>query len=165
MPDSMARIRRGLSRVSQRLWLGLLATDPRIVGAHLVAPGNNPCGENGRMSSQNLIARVWRGVVAADKGEEYRDYVESTGVVGLTETEGNLGVAVLRRREGDRETIKVVSLWPDMATIARFAGEDTDRAVYYPRDDDYLLDKPADVQHWSVEFWALDRAMRRLAKD
>ena len=35
-----------------------------------------------------------------------------------------------------------------MDAIRGFAGDDVERAVYYPQDDHYLLTKPEKVQHY-----------------
>ena len=35
-----------------------------------------------------------------------------------------------------------------MDAIRGFAGDDVERAVYYPQDDRYLLTKPEKVQHY-----------------
>ena len=35
-----------------------------------------------------------------------------------------------------------------MDAIRGFAGDDVERAVYYPEDDRYLLTKPEKVQHY-----------------
>jgi hypothetical protein len=48
-----------------------------------------------------MIARTWHGVTDASKAEEYFDYLNKTGVPEYRTTEGNLGVYVLRRIEGD----------------------------------------------------------------
>lgn len=37
------------------------------------------------------------------------------------------------------------------AAIERFAGPDVERAVYYPEDDDYLLEREPKVEHWQAE--------------
>ena len=41
-----------------------------------------------------------------------------------------------------------LSWWPSMDAIRGFAGDDVERAVYYPQDDRYLLTKPEKVQHY-----------------
>jgi len=49
-----------------------------------------------------MIARSWDGVTAAAQADAYADYVRRTGVTDLAATDGNRGVYLLRRREGDR---------------------------------------------------------------
>jgi hypothetical protein len=49
-----------------------------------------------------MIARIWHGVTAAAKSDEYLGYLNETGVPDYRATEGNRGVYVLRRIEGER---------------------------------------------------------------
>ena len=48
-----------------------------------------------------MIARIWHGRTAAEKADEYFEYLNETGVPGYRAMEGNRGVYVLRRIEGD----------------------------------------------------------------
>jgi heme-degrading monooxygenase HmoA len=97
-----------------------------------------------------LIARIWRGVTRAQHGDEYLDYLERTGLSEYRGTPGNLGVSVLRRVVGDRAEFVLISYWESMDAIKAFAGEDPERAVYYPEDDRYLLEKSPTVDHYQV---------------
>jgi len=49
-----------------------------------------------------MIARIWHGVTASAKAEEYVEYLNETGVRDYRATEGNQGVYVLRRIEANR---------------------------------------------------------------
>jgi heme-degrading monooxygenase HmoA len=97
-----------------------------------------------------MIARTWDGVTEARRGDEYSEYVRRTGVAELAATEGNRGVYVLRRVEGDRARFRVVSLWDSMEGIRRFAGDDPERARYYPEDEKFLLSLTPTVEHYEV---------------
>jgi heme-degrading monooxygenase HmoA len=97
-----------------------------------------------------MIARTWHGVTPAAKADDYLDYLNRTGVPALRGTEGNQGVYVLRRAEGDEAHFLLISLWESRAAIRRFAGEDLDRARYYPEDVDYLLELEPNVTHYEV---------------
>jgi heme-degrading monooxygenase HmoA/uncharacterized damage-inducible protein DinB len=97
-----------------------------------------------------MIARTWDGVTEARRGDEYSEYVRRTGVAELAATEGNRGVYVLRRVEGDRARFRVVSLWDSMEGIRRFAGDDPERARYYPEDEKFLLALTPTVEHFDV---------------
>ena len=48
-----------------------------------------------------MIARLWRGVVPAGRGDAYAAYLDRTGVRDCRATPGNRGVLVLRRDEPD----------------------------------------------------------------
>jgi len=46
--------------------------------------------------------------------------------------------------------LKYISLWDSFEAVRRFAGEEIDRAVYYPEDGDYLLALDPKVAHHEV---------------
>jgi len=97
-----------------------------------------------------MIARYWHGVTPASQSETYLDYLNATGVPDLKNTEGNRGVYVLRRIEGDRAHFLVVSLWESRSVIEKFAGADIERARYYPEDAAFLLELEPNVTHYDV---------------
>jgi heme-degrading monooxygenase HmoA len=97
-----------------------------------------------------LIARIWRGVTRAEDIDEYLDYLERTGLGEYRDTPGNLGVTVLRRLVDDRAEFVLISYWESMDAVRAFAGDDPERAVYYPEDDRYLLEKSPTVDHFEV---------------
>jgi heme-degrading monooxygenase HmoA len=107
-----------------------------------------------------MIARVWDGVTAARDGEAYAEYVRGTGVAALAATEGNQGVYLFRRTEGDRAHFRVLSLWDSMDGIRTFAGPDPQKARYYPEDERFLLAKEPLVAHYDVVGAASGEAAR-----
>ena len=97
-----------------------------------------------------MIARIWRGRVPAAKSDEYLEVVRRTGVSDLRATQGNKGVWLMRRTRGEVAEFELVSLWDSMEAIKRFAGPEPEKAVYYPEDDDFLLEKTPEVAHFEV---------------
>ena len=97
-----------------------------------------------------MIARTWRGATRADDAERYTTYLFETGVAALRATPGNAGTLVLRRIVGDRAEFTVLSFWDDDVAIRRFAGDDPGRAVFYPADDAFLVERETRVDHWEV---------------
>jgi heme-degrading monooxygenase HmoA len=97
-----------------------------------------------------MIVRIWHGLTATAKSDEYFDYLNETGVPDYQTTEGNRGVYVLRRIEGDRAHFLTVSFWESMDAIKRFAGSDPERARYYPEDEEFLLEFEPTVEHYEV---------------
>ncbi|MGH2676004.1 MAG: antibiotic biosynthesis monooxygenase family protein [Actinomycetota bacterium] len=97
-----------------------------------------------------MIARMWRGRTPVEKADAYHDYLRVTGLKEYAETPGNLGVYVLRRTEGDVAEFLLVSLWESMDAVRAFAGDEPERAVYYPEDDDYLQEREPTVAHYEV---------------
>ena len=97
-----------------------------------------------------MIARTWHGTVETEEAGDYYAYLMETGVRDLRATEGNRGVYVLRRVEGDRTHFFLISLWRARADIRAFAGGDIERARYYPEDASFLLELVPNVTHYEV---------------
>ena len=97
-----------------------------------------------------MIVRIWHGVTAATRADEYLGYLRATGVPAYQETEGNRGVYVLRRVEGDRAHFLTVSFWESIEAIKGFAGSNPEKARYYPEDGEFLLDFEPTVEHCEV---------------
>lgn len=97
-----------------------------------------------------MIARIWHGVTTSSKAEQYLDYLNETGIPDYRATEGNQGVYVLRRIEGNHAHFLLLTLWESLDAIKRFAGSDFEKARYYPEDDEYLLEREPAVAHYQV---------------
>lgn len=97
-----------------------------------------------------MIARTWHGAVSADRADEYYAYLQRTGVPDLKATGGNLGVYVMRRVQGPEAHFFMISLWRSPDDIRAFAGEDIERARYYPEDAGFLLALEPHVTHYEV---------------
>jgi heme-degrading monooxygenase HmoA len=97
-----------------------------------------------------MIARIWRGATAADRADEYLEYLKETGVADYTATPGNHGVQILLRTQGDRTDFTILSYWESLDAIKAFAGDDPEVSRYYPEDDDYLIDRQPNVEHHQV---------------
>ncbi|MDM7989070.1 hypothetical protein [Arthrobacter sp. zg-Y877] len=95
--------------------------------------------------------RTWRGVVRSPDLEAYVEYVQRTGINEYRATAGNLGAWILTRSlDEDRSEIVTVSLWVSLEAIRAFAGDDVGRAVFYPEDDRFLLERDHTVSHYSL---------------
>ena len=97
-----------------------------------------------------MIARTWRGAVRAEDADAYVQYLEETGLSAYRATPGNQGVYGLRRIDGDRCEFLLVTLWDDMDAVRAFAGDDPTRAVYYPEDNRFLVERNSIVEHYDV---------------
>ncbi len=97
-----------------------------------------------------MIARIWRGWTRHEDTEAYAKYLLATGIATMHSTAGNRGAYAMSRRDGDRTEFLVVSLWDTREAITAFAGEDIDRAVFFPEDDRYLIDREITVQHYDI---------------
>jgi heme-degrading monooxygenase HmoA len=97
-----------------------------------------------------MIARTWRGAVRAADAERYARYIQATGLAEYSATPGNRGAYLLYRIDGDRAEVLTVSLWDSLDAVRGFAGEDVERAVFYPEDDAYLVERDLTARHWSA---------------
>ena len=86
----------------------------------------------------------------ASKADEYIDYLNKTGVPEYRATQGNLGVYLLRRIEGNVAHFLLLTLWESEEAIKRFAGSDIEKAKYYPEDKQFLLELEPTVTHYEV---------------
>ncbi len=98
-----------------------------------------------------MIARIWRGITHPVHSDEYLKYLEETGLKDYRNIEGNRGVFVFRKNENGKCEFLLISLWDSFESIRKFAGEDIDKAVYYPDDKNYLLALEPKVIHYEVK--------------
>jgi heme-degrading monooxygenase HmoA len=99
-----------------------------------------------------MIARTWRGATKANDAEAYLEYLHQTGFAEYRKTAGNRGVLGLRRFVNDRAEFFLVSLWESEEAIRQFAGDDIEKAVFYPEDERFLVDRDTHVSHYEVVF-------------
>ncbi len=97
-----------------------------------------------------MIARTWHGVTPAAKADDYLEYLKKTGVPDYQATQGNQGVYILRRIEDGHAHFLLLTLWDSFDAIKRFAGEDFEKAKYYPEDEEFLLELEPHVNHYEV---------------
>ena len=86
----------------------------------------------------------------AQQADEYYRYLEETGLREYRQTAGNRGVQVLRRIQGETCEYLLITFWESWEAIRRFAGDQPEKAVYYPRDREFLLELEPNVQHFEV---------------
>ena len=89
-----------------------------------------------------MIARVWRGATRATDAEAYAAYVGRC-------LEGERAV-VLQRVDGERAEIETIIFFDSLDDVRAFAGDDVERARFYPDDDRYLVDREPTVRHFDV---------------
>ena len=65
-------------------------------------------------------------------------------------SDGNLDVKILERREDDSTHFITMTSWESLEAIKAFAGDDAEKAMYYPEDDGFLLEFEPAVVHYEV---------------
>lgn len=98
-----------------------------------------------------MIARIWHGKTTTEKADAYmEEYFHNTGLIDYQATEGNLGVLVLREDEDEQANFLMITLWESKEAIKKFAGEDINKARYYPEDNLYFAELEPNVAHYDV---------------
>ena len=97
-----------------------------------------------------MIARLWHGKVPSDKAAGYHQYLLTTGLRDYSSVKGNRSVSLLKREEDGITHYYTLTYWDDIEAIKQFAGEDYEKARYYPEDKDYLIEFEPLVVHYTV---------------
>ena len=97
-----------------------------------------------------MIARTWWGATRADDAADYLEYLRETGLSEYARIPGHRRTLTLRRIAQGRAEFLIVTLWDSMEAVRRFAGDDPERAVFYPEDDRYLVARDDHVTHYEV---------------
>ncbi len=97
------------------------------------------------------IARIWHGRTNAAEADTYLEFLKARAIPDYQETKGNLGVTIMRRIDGEAAHFLILTLWESAEAIRRFAGDDIERAKYYPEDASFLLEFEPTVTHYQVE--------------
>jgi hypothetical protein len=58
---------------------------------------------------------------------------------------------VLRRVEGERALFETILLFESLDDIRAFAGDEIERAVFFPEDDRFLVEREPTVSHYEVD--------------
>ncbi|MDR2204572.1 MAG: hypothetical protein LBE36_00180 [Flavobacteriaceae bacterium] len=97
-----------------------------------------------------IITRIWHGIVKKEDAEIYKTYVENTGLKNYREIDGNISAKILMRTENDICHFLTVSEWKSIESIKKIAGDDYEKARYYPEDYKYLLEFEEFVKHYET---------------
>ncbi|MEO8399666.1 MAG: antibiotic biosynthesis monooxygenase [Ignavibacteriaceae bacterium] len=93
------------------------------------------------------ITRIWHGKTKAEHADEYLKYIEETGIKDYKKIKGNLSTQILRRIENDVCHFWTFTKWDSLESVKKFAGEDYEKAKYYPEDKKFLLEFEEKVIH------------------
>ncbi len=97
-----------------------------------------------------MIARIWHGVTRIEHLEAYSEFMKKRAIPDYQRTEGFLKLIFLRRTEGELAHFTLITFWKNLEVIKNFAGEDFEKAKYYPEDEKYLLTFEEKVTHHEV---------------
>lgn len=97
-----------------------------------------------------MIARTWHGLVPVENKEDFKRYLEATGVKDTALLPGNRGAYVKVVCQGRYAHFFLCTFWDQMKDIVRYAGENPAIAVTYPEDEKYGLISGPIVIHQEV---------------
>ncbi|HEY7161167.1 MAG TPA: antibiotic biosynthesis monooxygenase [Acidobacteriota bacterium] len=97
-----------------------------------------------------MIARIWRGRTKKENADVYWKFLTHNAEDDCRHTKGNHGVSVCKRIMGDYAEFVFISFWESLEAVKTYAGDDIDKAHYFPEDLKYVIDPSTHVEHYEV---------------
>ena len=97
-----------------------------------------------------MIARIWNGKTKIEDFEEYTEFMKSRAIPDYKKTKGFVKLTFLRNTNDDIGHFKLITFWENLEVIKNFAGENFEKAKYYPEDEKFLLEFEEKVTHYKV---------------
>ena len=88
-----------------------------------------------------MIVRMWHGRVETSNSDEYAEFMKERAAPDYGSVEGLQKLLFLRKNEADIAHFLLITYWDSMESVKKFAGEQPEKAKYYPEDDKFLLEK------------------------
>jgi heme-degrading monooxygenase HmoA len=97
-----------------------------------------------------MIARIWKGRTSLEKYEDYTRFLLEKAKPDYKSVPGNIGFHFLRKADQVFGYFELITFWDSVESIKRFAGDNYQKAKYYPEDEQYLIDFEEHVEHFEV---------------
>lgn len=97
-----------------------------------------------------MIARIWKGITKIEHVEEYTEFMKVRAIPDYKKTDGFIKLVFLKRADHEFAYFNLLTFWENTEVIKNFAGNDFEKAKYYPEDKTYLIDFPEKVIHYEV---------------
>ena len=97
-----------------------------------------------------MIARIWHGKTQVKDKEAYSAILMEIAIPDYKKTVGFKGLSFLRNIQNNEAHFTLITYWENLDVIKNFAGQDFEKAKYYPIDKDYLLEFEENVRHYEV---------------
>jgi len=97
-----------------------------------------------------MIARIWHGKTKIEDYETYTEFLKVKAIPDYQKTNGFLKLIFLRNTKDNVGHFTLITFWENLEVIKNFAGEDFERAKYYPEDEAFLLEFEEKVTHYEV---------------
>lgn len=97
-----------------------------------------------------MIARIWHGKTTIENFETYTEFLKKVAIPDYQKTPGFKGLSFLRQIRNNEGHFNLITYWDNLEVIKSFAGQDLEKAKYYPEDKGFLLEFEEHVQHFEV---------------
>ncbi len=97
-----------------------------------------------------MIARIWHGKTSVENYNTYTEFLKQVAIPDYQKTKGFKGLTFLRRIKNNEGHFTLITFWKNLEVIKNFAGQDFEKAKYYPEDDNFLLEFEEKVQHHEI---------------
>lgn len=97
-----------------------------------------------------MIIRRWSAMATPEGAKDYEEHFRSSVVPQLAGLAGHRGAYLLRRPDGARFEITVLTRWDSLDAISAFAGSNPSVAVVEPRAAEVLASYDIEVTHHEV---------------
>jgi heme-degrading monooxygenase HmoA len=97
-----------------------------------------------------MIARIWKGRTSLLNADVYTAFLKETAVPDYEKTSGFKSLIFLKQTKNNECHFTLITFWESLGSIKNFAGEDYQKAKYYPEDANYLLEFNEFVVHHEV---------------
>jgi len=97
-----------------------------------------------------MIARIWHGKTSIENYEAYTRFLQKVAVPDYQKTKGFIRLSFLRKIKNNEGHFTLITYWNNLEVIKNFAGDDYEKAKYYPEDEAFLLEFEKNVQHHEV---------------
>jgi len=97
-----------------------------------------------------MIARIWHGKTKLEDYEKYTEFTKKTAIPDYSKTPGFIKLSFLRNIKNNEGHFTLITYWENLEVIKNFAGEDFEKAKYYPEDKNFLLEFEEKVEHFEV---------------
>ena len=97
-----------------------------------------------------MMARIWHGKTSIEKYEAYTEFLKNVAIADYQKTVGFKELTFLRSIKDNEGHFTLITYWESLEVIKNFAGDDFEKAKYYPEDENFLLEFEEKVQHYEV---------------
>lgn len=97
-----------------------------------------------------MIARIWHGRTGLEHYEAYTQFLKEVAIPDYQKTDGFQKLTFLRKQSEGAGHFTLITFWENLEVIKNFAGQDFEKAKYYPEDTDFLLEFEEKVVHHEV---------------